>query len=66
MRTVFIADDGKVFNTFEECEKYEENMITEEDIDEAVSTIVKKFGKYIPLKKRMRLRTAIVDVLREE
>ena len=60
----YMAEDGKVFDTEEACQNYETtNLGNYEAIDEAMSILIQEWGKYIPLKKKMKLKSTIVQIL---
>lgn len=60
----YIAEDGKVFDTEEACKNYEEeHLISYEIIDKAIKLIDKEWGVYIPLRKKMELKTVMINVL---
>lgn len=60
----YMAEDGKVFDTEEVCKNYEEeHLISYEIIDKAIELIAKEWGVYIPLRKKMELKTVMINVL---
>lgn len=59
----YLANDGKTFDTEEACRTYEENLINYDAVDNAVTTLIKDIGVYIPLKKKLEIKCAIIEVL---
>lgn len=59
----FIADDGKIFDTMEECQEHEDALVKDSEIDAAIATMMN--GKYMPIKEKTFLRKVIRNVLTE-
>ena len=57
----FIAEDGKIFNTLEECQEHEDTLIKDAEIDAGIATMMN--GKYMPIKEKTFLRKVIKNVL---
>ena len=59
----YLANDGKTFDSEEACREYEENLINYDAVDNAIITLTKDIGVYIPLKKKLEIKRAIIEVL---
>lgn len=58
----YISDDGQIFKTEEECRKWEQTIKNaEEAIDKCILELSDKV--YIPLKKKMKIKSAIWNAL---
>ena len=59
----YLATDGKIFDSRQACEIYEAELINYNAIDSAIITLEKEINIYIPVRKKVKIKSAIAEIL---
>lgn len=59
----YLAADGKIFDSRQACEMHEAELINYSAIDSAIITLEKEINIYIPLRKKVKIKSAIAEIL---